>query len=144
GNADQALDYYLRINPSAREDLGEIHRTEPYVYAQMIAGKDAPTHGEAKNSWLTGSAAWNYVAVTQWILGIRPEHDGLRVHPVVPASWDGFTVTRVFRGVTFLIRVRRTGPGGDVTVRCDDAAVDGDLVAVPTDRDQVTVEVEIG
>jgi cellobiose phosphorylase len=144
GHADQALDYYLRINPSAREDLSEIHRTEPYVYAQMIAGKDAPTHGEAKNSWLTGTAAWNYVAVTQWILGIRPEHDGLRVHPVVPASWDGFTATRVFRGVTYLIRVRRTGPGGEVTVRCDDAAVDGDLVAVPTDRDQVTVEVEIG
>ena len=78
GNADRALDYYLRINPSAREAISEVHRLEPYVYAQMIAGSDAPTHGEAKNSWLTGTAAWNYVAVTQWILGIRPSLDGLR------------------------------------------------------------------
>ena len=64
GNAEGALDYYLRINPSAREGISEIHRCEPYVYAQMIAGRDAPTHGEAKNSWLTGTAAWNYVAAT--------------------------------------------------------------------------------
>ena len=72
GTADGAFDYYLRINPSAREGMSEVHRCEPYVYAQMIAGKDAPTHGEAKNSWLTGTAAWNFVAITQWILGIRP------------------------------------------------------------------------
>ncbi len=78
GNGDAAHDYYLRINPSAREAIGEIHRCEPYVYSQMIAGRDAPTHGEAKNSWLSGTAAWNYVAITQWILGIRPEHAGLR------------------------------------------------------------------
>ncbi len=72
GNAEGALDYYLRINPSAREAISDIHRCEPYVYAQMIAGRDAPTFGEAKNSWLTGTAAWNYVAATQWIVGIRP------------------------------------------------------------------------
>ena len=59
----------------------------------MIAGKDAPTHGEAKNSWLTGTAAWNFVAISQWILGIRPEHDGLRIDPVLPADWGDFTVT---------------------------------------------------
>jgi cellobiose phosphorylase len=69
GNGDAAFDYYMRINPSAREPLSDLHRCEPYVYAQMIAGKDAPTHGEAKNSWLTGTAAWNFVAITQWILG---------------------------------------------------------------------------
>ncbi len=66
----------MRINPSSREEISEVHRCEPYVYAQMIAGSDAPTHGEAKNSWLTGTAAWNYVAITQWILGIRPTYDG--------------------------------------------------------------------
>ena len=71
GRGDAAFDYYKRINPSAREEISEIHRCEPYVYAQMIAGTDAPTHGEAKNSWLTGTAAWNFVAITQWILGIR-------------------------------------------------------------------------
>ena len=84
GNGDQAFDYYTRLNPSAREQISEVHRCEPYVYAQMIAGPDAATPGEAKNSWLSGTAAWSYVAITQWILGIRPDFDGLRVDPVLP------------------------------------------------------------
>jgi cellobiose phosphorylase len=107
GDGDAAYDYYRRINPSAREEIGEVHRCEPYVYAQMIAGRDAPTHGEAKNSWLTGTAAWNFVAITQWILGIRPELDGLRIDPVIPSAWPGFTATRRFRGATYGITVRR-------------------------------------
>ena len=106
GNGDRAFDYYTRINPSAREKIGHLHRCEPYVFAQMIAGKDAPTHGEAKNSWLTGTAAWTYYAATQWILGIRAEYDGLRIDPVIPAKWKGFTVTRRFRGNTYLIEVK--------------------------------------
>jgi cellobiose phosphorylase len=107
GNGDRALDYYLRINPSAREAISDQHRCEPYVYAQMIAGKDAPTYGEAKNSWLTGTAAWNLVATTQWILGLRPDHDGLRLDPCLPADWKGFTAIRRFRGATYRITVRR-------------------------------------
>jgi len=75
-----------------------LHRCEPYVYAQMVAGRDAPTHGEAKNSWLTGTAAWNYVAITQWILGIRPEYDGIRIDPCIPSTWKGFKAARRFRG----------------------------------------------
>jgi cellobiose phosphorylase len=126
GNGDGALDYYLRINPSAREDISEIHRCEPYVYAQMIAGRDAPTHGEAKNSWLTGTAAWNLVAATQGILGIRPEHEGLRVDPVLPADWDGFSVTRRFRDTTYRITVEKA-PG--VTGRVEHLTVDGQAVA---------------
>jgi cellobiose phosphorylase len=106
GNGDRAFDYYLRINPSAREKYGDLHKCEPYVFAQMIAGKDAPTHGEAKNSWLTGTAAWTYFTVTQWILGIRVEYDGLRIDPVIPAKWKGFTVTRKFRGNTYEIEVK--------------------------------------
>jgi cellobiose phosphorylase len=109
GDGDTAFDYYRRINPSARESIGDMHRCEPYVYAQMIAGRDAPTHGEAKNSWLTGTAAWNFVAITQWILGIRPELDGLRIDPVIPSAWPGFTATRRFRGATYEITVRRAG-----------------------------------
>ena len=105
-NGDRAFDYYTRINPSARENIGELHRCEPYVFAQMIAGKDAPTHGEAKNSWLTGTAAWTYYTATQWMLGIRAEYDGLRIDPVIPAKWKGFTVTRRFRGNTYLIEVK--------------------------------------
>ena len=91
GHGDQAHDYYSRINPSAREEISELHRCEPYVYAQMIAGKDAPTFGEAKNSWLTGTAAWNYYAIVQWILGMRATLDGLEIAPVIPESWPGFT-----------------------------------------------------
>ena len=125
GNGDGALDYYLRINPSAREAISEIHRCEPYVYAQMIAGKDAPKHGEAKNSWLSGTAAWNFVAATQGILGIRPEHRGLRVDPALPAAWDGFRITRRFRGTTYRIAVERA-PG--VTGRVTELAVDGEPV----------------
>ena len=106
GNGNRAFDYYNRINPSAREHIGELHRCEPYVFAQMIAGKDAPTHGEAKNSWLTGTAAWTYYTATQWMLGIRAEYEGLRVDPVIPAKWKGFTVTRRFRGNTYLIEVK--------------------------------------
>jgi cellobiose phosphorylase len=109
GDGDSAFDFYRRINPSAREAIGDVHRCEPYVYAQMIAGRDAPTHGEAKNSWLTGTAAWNFVAITQWILGIRPEFDGLRIDPVIPSAWPGFTATRRFRGATYQITVRRAG-----------------------------------
>ncbi len=106
GNGNRAFDYYTRINPSAREGIGELHRCEPYVFAQMIAGKDAPTHGEAKNSWLTGTAAWTYYTATQWMLGIRAEYEGLRVDPVIPAKWEGFSVTRHFRGNTYRIEVR--------------------------------------
>ncbi|MEN3309489.1 MAG: cellobiose phosphorylase [Micromonosporaceae bacterium] len=124
GNGDSAFDYYRRINPSAREELGEVHRCEPYVYAQMIAGPDAPTHGEAKNSWLTGTAAWNYVAVTQWILGIRPDFTGLRVEPVLPLDWPGYTATRRYRGATYQITVRK--PAG-VAARGWQVYVDGQL-----------------
>ncbi len=98
GRGDRAHDYYLRINPSAREEMSEVHKCEPYVYAQMIAGRDAVASGEAKNSWLTGAAAWNYVAITQWILGIRPTYDGLRVAPVIPSTWAGFEMVRQLSG----------------------------------------------
>jgi cellobiose phosphorylase len=132
GNGDGAFDYYRRINPSAREELGELHRCEPYVYAQMIAGPDAPTHGEAKNSWLTGTAAWNFVAITQWILGIRAELAGLRVDPVLPASWDGFAVTRRYRGATYHISVAKSKgvTGRLTTLQVDGAAVAGTLIPV--------------
>lgn len=105
GDGDRAHDCYLRINPSAREEISEVHRCEPYVYAQVIAGRDAPTHGEAKNSWLTGTAAWNYMAITQWILGIRPTYAGLLVDPCIPKSWDGFKVSRWFRDARYQIEV---------------------------------------
>jgi cellobiose phosphorylase len=142
GRGDKAFDYYRRINPSAREEISDLHRCEPYVYAQMIAGRDAPTHGEAKNSWLTGTAAWNYVAITQWILGIRPTYAGLQIAPVIPASWAGFTATRVWRGVTYHIDVRRAGEGNAVSLIVDGQPIEGDVVPVPSHgRTEVQVEV---
>ena len=131
GNATGALDSYLRINPSAREHLSEVHRCEPYVYAQMIAGRDAPTFGEAKNSWLTGTAAWNYVAATQWILGIRPTHRGLEISPVIPSDWPGFRATRRFRGVEYRISVHRAGSGNAVSLAVDGSGIQGRVVPLP-------------
>jgi len=138
-DGEGALDYYMRICPSAREEISEIHRCEPYVYAQMIAGKDAPTHGEAKNSWLSGTAAWNFVAISQWILGIRAEYDGLRVDPVLPAAWESFTVTRQFRGATYKIRINKTrGQAGRVSsLTIDGRKVEGNLIPLPARPDGV-------
>jgi cellobiose phosphorylase len=144
GNGDGAHDYYSRINPSAREPISDVHRCEPYVYAQMIAGRDAPTHGEAKNSWLTGTAAWNYYAIVQWILGIRPAYDGLQIAPAIPERWTGFRAVRRFRGVTYNITVHREGPGNAVTLTVDGQPVPGDVVPPPADgRTEVTVEVAL-
>jgi cellobiose phosphorylase len=131
GDGDRAFDHYLRLNPSAREDLSEVHRCEPFVYAQTIAGPEAATPGEAKNSWLTGAAAWNLVAITQWILGIRPDHEGLRVDPCLPSDWGGFTAERRFRGATFHIEVTKAaGVRGRVRrLVVDGRPVEGTLVA---------------
>jgi cellobiose phosphorylase len=131
GRGDHAFEVYKLINPSAREEISDLHRCEPYVYAQTIAGRDTPKHGEAKNSWLTGTAAWNYVAITQWILGIRPSYEGLEIAPVIPAEWDGFTATRLFRGVSYHISVERAGAGNVLTLEVDGHPIDGTVVPLP-------------
>jgi cellobiose phosphorylase len=105
GNGDRAWEYYRKICPSYLEEISDLHKTEPYVYAQMIAGKDAFKPGEAKNSWLTGTASWNFYAITQYILGIRPDFDGLLIDPCIPTHWKGFKATRKFRGATYQIEV---------------------------------------
>ena len=110
GRGDQAWEYYKKICPAYLEDLSELHKTEPYVYSQMIAGKDAAKPGEAKNSWLTGTAAWNYYAITQYILGVRPTYNGLLIDPCIPGDWKGYSVTRKFRGAEYHIEV--TNPHG--------------------------------
>jgi cellobiose phosphorylase len=145
GRGDKAYDYYLRINPSAREEISDVHKCEPYVYAQMIAGRDAPSHGEAKNSWLTGAAAWNYVAITQWILGIRPTYAGLQIAPVIPSAWGGFEATRIYRGVRYEIKVERRKPGKNVRLEVDGHPIAGNVVPIPqrgTNQVEVVVIVE--
>jgi cellobiose phosphorylase len=142
GEADRAFEHYLALNPSAREDLSDIHRCEPYVYAQTIAGKAAAVPGEAKNSWLTGSAAWNLVAITQWILGIRPEHEGLRIEPCLPAAWEGFEAVRRFRGASYRISVQKAA---GATGRVSSLMVDGrglEGTVVPPAERGTTVSVE--
>ena len=143
GRGDRAFDYYKRINPSAREAISEVHRCEPYVYAQTIAGKDAPTYGEAKNSWLTGTASWNYVAITQHILGIKPTYNGLSVRPVVPNEWTGFEATRIFRGVVYHIKVEKHSTLSSDRVIVDGQLIEGCVIPLPpvgTHEVQVLVE----
>ena len=106
GRGEMAWEYYKKICPSYLEEISDLHKTEPYVYSQMIAGKDAFKPGEAKNSWLTGTAAWNFYAISQYILGIQPDYDGLVINPCIPKSWNGFNITRKFRGTTFKIEIQ--------------------------------------
>jgi cellobiose phosphorylase len=140
GRGERAFDYYKRINPSAREEISELHKCEPYVYAQMIAGKDAATHGEAKNSWLSGTAAWNYVAITQAILGIQPTLDGLQIKPVIPCDWNGFKAIRQFRGATYEISVERQGSGNHVSLEVDGKSIDGTIIPLAAQDSTVQVK----
>jgi cellobiose phosphorylase len=105
GNGNQAFEYYRKICPSYLEDISDLHKTEPYVYSQMIAGKDAYRPGEAKNSWLTGTAAWNFYAISQYILGIRPDYNGLLIDPCIPHEWNNLILTRKFRNKTFHFQI---------------------------------------
>jgi cellobiose phosphorylase len=106
GRGQRAYEYYRAILPAARNEISDLQKTEPYVYCQMIAGKAHKDFGEGKNSWLTGSACWNFVAVSQYILGVRPDYEGLRVDPCIPKEWKGFSVKRNFRGADYYITVR--------------------------------------
>ncbi len=126
GDGDRALEYYLSICPSAKQGEIDLYRSEPYVYAQMIAGRDAPCFGEAKNSWLTGTAAWTLVALTQGILGIKPDYEGLVVDPCIARKWKGFSATRKFRGAEYAIEVKNPEGvcKGVVSVKVDGKAVE--------------------
>lgn len=109
GRPERAFEYYAKTSPAFREGSQDLFKMEPYVYSQMVAGRGAPRHGEAKNSWLTGTAAWSFVALSQWILGVRPEYDGLRIEPHLPRRIASVEITRMFRGCLYRITVRNTG-----------------------------------
>ncbi|MBP3266508.1 MAG: glycosyl transferase, partial [Clostridiales bacterium] len=106
GRGDKAFEYYSKIAPAFREEHSDLHRTEPYVYAQMIAGKDAPRHGEAKNSWLTGTAAWTFFNLSQAILGVQPSYEGLCINPCIPEGFGDFALTREYRGAKYYVDVK--------------------------------------
>lgn len=138
GRGNRAFEVYKKITPAYIEDISDIHRTEPYVYSQMIAGKDAVHAGEAKNSWLTGTAAWNYYTVSQYILGIRPEFDGLRVEPCLSADIKECNITRKFRGTVYNIKVVNNNTG-NMIVTADNGTVDGNIVSSDKEVCNVTV-----
>ena len=142
GRGEKAFDYYRRITPAYREDISDVHKLEPYVYAQMIAGKEAVRHGEAKNSWLTGTAAWNFVAVSQYLLGVRPDHDGLVVDPQIGPDVPAYTVTRVARGARYEITVTNSGePGARGRLVVDGTPIEGRTVPYAPEGSTVVVEV---
>lgn len=146
GRGDKAFEYYSKIAPAFLEDISDLHRTEPYVYAQMIAGKDAKRHGEAKNSWLTGTAAWNFVAISQYILGIIPDHEGLKIDPCIPEEWAGFSVTRKFRGNEYNIAIKNPQgvSKGVVKVTVDGVRINGNILPVFENGTAHEVEVIMG
>ena len=141
GRGDRAFEVYKKTCPSYIEDISEIHRTEPYVYSQMVAGKDAKFHGEAKNSWLTGTAAWTFTNISQYILGIYPTLEGLSVNPCTPAEFGDFNITRVYRGVTYNIEIKNPNKvqKGVASLTVDGVEVEGNVI--PFDNSKKTVKV---
>ena len=146
GRGDKAFEYYSKIAPAFNEEISDLHKTEPYVYGQMIAGKDASRFGEGKNSWLTGTAAWNMVAISQYILGLQADFDGLKLDPSIPHEWDGMTATRQFRGATYNITVKNPDHvcKGVKSVTVDGKAVEGNVLPVAEAGTSVNVEVVMG
>jgi cellobiose phosphorylase len=143
GRGDRAFELWKKIAPAYREEISEVHRLEPYVYAQMIAGKDAARHGEAKNSWLTGTAAWNFVAISQHILGIKPELSGLRINPCIGADLPSFTIVRRCRGATYQIAVDNRSRGKAARLKVNGVAHDGTLVPYADAGETVVIECEV-
>ncbi len=146
GRGDRAFDIYKKTCPAYIEDISEIHRTEPYVYSQMVAGRDAKFHGEAKNSWLTGTAAWTFVNISQYILGVSPTHKGLSVDPCVPEGFGDFTVTRRFREGTYHIQVKNPSgvQKGVVSLSVDGKTLEGNVIPYEKGKTQYEVVVTMG
>ena len=144
GRGDRAFEIYKKTCPAYVEEISEIHRTEPYVYSQMIAGADAKFHGEAKNSWLTGTAAWTFVNISQYILGVYPTHNGLSVDPCIPTGFGDFTLTRRYRDAMYNIKV--TNPN-NVEKGVKKLIVDGEeltgTTVIPYKKGKTAYEVEV-
>ena len=146
GHGDRAFEVYKKTCPAYIEDISEIHRTEPYVYSQMVAGIDAPTFGEAKNSWLTGTAAWTFFNVSQYILGVQPTLDGLKIDPCIPHTLSGFTVTRRYRGAVYHIRVENPDAvqKGVKRVTVNGSPIPGNVLPIAAPGETVEVTVVMG
>lgn len=141
GRGDYAWDYFRKICPSYTEEHSALHKVEPYVYSQMIAGKDAAKPGEAKNSWLTGTAAWNYYAITQFILGIKPAYEGLEINPCIPSEWKEYNVKRKFRGSNYNINIQNPNGvcKGIKSIIVDGKNINGNIIKHQSGNHEVTV-----
>ena len=146
GRGDRAFEIYRKTCPAYIEDISEIHRTEPYVYSQMVAGKDAKFYGEAKNSWLTGTAAWTFVNISQYILGVYPTHQGLSVDPCIPKGFGDFSITRKFREGIYHIQVKnpQNVEKGVVSMTVDGKAVDGHIIPYEKGKEEYNVVITMG
>ena len=146
GRGDRAFEIYKKTCPAYCEEFSEIHRTEPYVYAQMIAGRDAVFHGEAKNSWLTGTAAWTFVNISQYILGVYPTHKGLSIDPCVPKDFGDFKITRKFREGIYDIEVKNPNnvEKGVASMTVNGQAVDGCIIPYVKGQTEYNVVVTLG
>ncbi len=146
GRGNRAFEIYQKTCPAYIEELSEIHRTEPYVYSQMVAGKDAKNHGEAKNSWLTGTAAWTFINISQYILGVYPTHSGLSINPCVPKEFGSFEITRKFREGTYYINV--TNPDnvekGIKSITVDGTPIKGCIIPYIKGKTSYDVKVIMG
>jgi cellobiose phosphorylase len=146
GNGDRAFQYYMQINPAAKNETMDEYQLEPYVYAQNILGDEHAQFGLGRNSWLSGTASWCYQAATRYILGVRATYQGLELDPCVPKAWDGFEVTRVFRGATYKVRVKNPHhvSRGVKTLLVDGRPLSGHVVPVYGDGKVHEVEVTLG
>ena len=146
GRGDRAFEIYKKTCPAYVEDISEIHRTEPYVYSQMVAGRDAKFHGEAKNSWLTGTAAWTFVNISQYILGVYPTHKGLSINPCVPKGFGDFKLTRAFREGIYNIEVKNPNDveKGVVSMVVDGTPVEGNVIPYEKGKTVYNVVVTMG
>ncbi len=146
GRGDRAFEIYKKTCPAYIEEISDIHRTEPYVYSQMIAGADAPRHGEAKNSWLTGTAAWTFVNISQYILGIYPTHKGLSVNPCVPKDFGNFSIVRKYREGTYYIDVQNPAnvEKGIASIVVDGVPTDNCIIPYEAGKSEYHVTVTMG
>ena len=146
GRGDQAYDYYTKIAPSFLEEISDLHKVEPYVYCQMIAGKDAYKPGEGKNSWLSGTASWNFYTIVQYILGIKPDYDGLTINPCIPKAWNGYSIKRQFRGATYNIEVKNPNhvSKGISKIIVNGSPIEGNIVPLLEAGKTHSVEVIMG
>jgi cellobiose phosphorylase len=146
GRGDAAFKYYKTILPATKNKIADIHLTECYIYSQFITGKGNRNFGRARNSWLTGTAAWNMVAIMNYILGVRPDYNGLVIDPCIPKKWKSFKVNRVFRGAMYNISVRNPKGvnKGVKSLILDGMKVEGNVVPVLKDKKTHVVEVVMG